>query len=54
MRNALDEIASLLAAFFADTDYVGSDILSEFFLKISVNMCYFRIFRLLLNLYNVK
>jgi hypothetical protein len=30
MRSALDEIASLLASFFSDTDYVASDVLCEF------------------------
>lgn len=34
MRGALDEIASLLASFFAETDYVASDILAGLLLLV--------------------
>lgn len=34
MRSALDEIASLLASFFSDTDYVASDILAGLLLLV--------------------
>jgi hypothetical protein len=34
MRTALDEIAALLASFFSETDYVGSDILAGLLLLV--------------------